>query len=150
MDNALADLRAQIGVPFHSNWYALDQSKISAFADLTEDWQFIHLDEERAAEQTPFGGTIAHGFLTLSMASRFYYDAITEPAGMALSLNYGFDKVRFLSPVRAGARVRGMFDLQGAEPRGDAGIMTDHALTIEIEGSDRPALAARWLTLLQF
>lgn len=140
---------ARVG-PQVSRWYALDQKRIDAFADITEDHQFIHLDPDRTRRETPFPDTIAHGFLTLSMASRFYYDAVSEPEGMTLSLNYGFDRVRFLSPVVSGKRIRGKFELQSAVPRGDTGVMTDHALTIEIEDEERPAVAARWLTLLDF
>lgn len=150
MDDAFKALEAQKGVVLRSGWHQMDQPRIDQFADITDDHQFIHLDAARTRAETPLPGTIAHGFLTLSMASRFYYDAIEEPAGMTMSLNYGFDKVRFLSPVPADARIRGVFDLQSVTPRGQAALLTDHALTIEIEGSARPAVAARWLTLLQF
>lgn len=150
MQTALDELTALIGVPMTSQWYQIDQARIDSFAEVTEDWQFIHLDAARTKAETPLPGTIAHGFLTLSMASRFYYDAISEPAGMTMSLNYGFDRLRFLAPVQSGARIRGVFDLQSVARRGDTALLTDHALRIEIEQSERPAVAARWLTLLQF
>ena len=91
-----------------SRWFLIDQKRIDAFADATEDWQFIHVDPE-AAKATPFGSTIAHGFLTLSMLSAIAYDALPRVSGLAMGVNYGFDKVRFVAPVRAGRRIRGRF-----------------------------------------
>lgn len=144
-------LAPRIGVALPaSRWITLDQARIDAFADLTEDHQFIHTDPVRAAAESPFGGTIAHGYLTLSMASAFAFDAMQEIPGQSASVNYGFDKVRFLSPVPAGARIRGQFVLKSATAKGDHAILQMHALTIEIEGSDTPALVADWLTLHQF
>lgn len=127
-----------------SRWFEIDQARINAFADATEDWQFIHVDPERAA-QTPFGGTIAHGFLTLSLASAMGYDALPPFEGVAMSVNYGFDKVRFVSPVRAGSKVRGRFKLKAAEDKGGGRWLITNELTIEIEGSDKPAVIADWL-----
>jgi Acyl dehydratase len=130
-----------------SPWFTVDQARIDAFAEVTEDRQFIHVDPVRAAE-TPFGGTIAHGYLTLSMLSHLAVTAeIPFPPARA-SLNYGFDKVRFLTPVRAGARIRGRFTLTGVEER-PGGLMLRLAVSVEIEGSDKPALAADWLVMLQ-
>lgn len=134
--------------PRLSAWMQVDQARIDAFADVTEDHQFIHLDAERAAAETPFGGTIAHGFLTLSMGSKFAYEVMEPIEGQTASINYGFDKVRFLSPVRAGSEIRGAFVLERAEPKGDTAILLDHAFTIEIKGQDTPALAARWLSMI--
>lgn len=128
-----------------SRWIALEQPRIDAFAEITEDRQFIHLDPVRAAAETPFGGTIAHGFLTLSMLPTLGYEALPPVDGATGSLNYGFDRLRFLSPVRAGSRVRARFDLARADPTPDH--LTLHMdVTVEIEGSDKPALAARWIT----
>ena len=131
----------EIGV---SRWFEIDQARIDAFADVTEDHQFIHVDPE-AARQTPFGGTIAHGFLTLSLASAMSYDAVRPLDGVAMGVNYGFDKLRFLAPVPAGSRVRGRFKLLSAEDKGGGRWLIKHELTIEIDGADKPALIAEWL-----
>ncbi|NHK26806.1 MaoC family dehydratase [Parvularcula flava] len=134
----------EVGV---SDWFTIDQQTINRFADVTHDHQFIHVDEEAAAK-TPFGGTVAHGFLTLSMLSH-----LAATAGMpvledlVMGINYGFDKVRFVQPVRAGKRVRGRFVL-GAVEEGSHGRFTlKFAVTVEIEGEEKPALAAEWLTM---
>ncbi|RZJ03125.1 MAG: MaoC family dehydratase [Brevundimonas sp.] len=131
----------EVGV---SKWIEIDQARIDAFADVTEDHQFIHIDPE-AAKQTPFGGTIAHGFLTLSLASAMSYDAVPKLDGVVMGVNYGFDKLRFLSPVKAGSRVRGRFKLLSAEDKGGGRWLIKHELTVEIEGGDKPALIAEWL-----
>jgi acyl dehydratase len=135
----------EVGV---SRWIEVDQARIDAFARITEDEQFIHVDPERAAT-TPFGGTIAHGFLTLSLASAMSYDAVAPLDGMVMGVNYGFDKLRFLAPVPAGSRVRGRFRLLSAEDKGSQDGVTrwllKHELTVEIEGADKPALIAEWL-----
>ena len=127
-----------------SRWFEIDQARIDAFADVTEDRQFIHVDPE-AARQTPFGGTIAHGFLTLSLASAMSYDAVKPLDGVVMGVNYGFDKLRFLAPVPAGARIRGRFKLLSAEDKGAGRWLIKHELTIEIDGADKPALIAEWL-----
>lgn len=131
----------EVGV---SRWFEIDQARIDAFADITEDHQFIHVDPE-AAGQTPFGGTIAHGFLTLSLASAMSYDAVKPLDGVVMGVNYGFDKLRFLAPVPAGSRVRGRFKLLSAEDKGGGRWLIKHELTIEIDGADKPALIAEWL-----
>ena len=149
-DQALAALREQIGhVYAPSRWITADQPTIDRFADTTQDDQFIHVDPTRAA-QTPLGGTIAQGFLTLSLASRFSYDCLKELPGQHMGINYGLDRLRFLAPVPAGARVRGHFTLTDATARDDAAILRRVALRIEIAGGDTPALVADWLTLLLF
>lgn len=127
-----------------SRWFLIDQACIDAFADITEDRQFIHIDPERAA-RTPFGGTIAHGFLTLSLASAMSYDAVKPLDGVVMGVNYGFDKLRFLAPVPAGSRVRGRFKLLSAEDKGGGRWLIKQELTVEIEGADKPALIAEWL-----
>jgi len=145
---AIADLAARAGgAPFVSRWFLLDQARIDAFAAATEDRQFIHVDPV-AAKATPFGGTIAHGFLTLAMLSAMVEDALPPVAGLALSVNYGFDRVRFVAPVRAGARVRGVFALAEAKRRSPRQWLIRYDATIEIEGADKPALVAQWLTML--
>ncbi|MGB7240971.1 MAG: MaoC family dehydratase [Sulfitobacter sp.] len=141
-----ACLGAEIGV---SRWFAIDQSRIDAFAETTEDRQFIHLDPERAA-MTPFGGTVAHGFLTLSMLSAMSYDALPKLRGQTTSVNYGFDKLRFVAPVIRRARIRGRFTLDRIEEREDRSLMLLLAVTIEIENHDRPAISALWRVLFLF
>ena len=131
----------EVGV---SKWIEIDQARINAFADATEDWQFIHVDPE-AAKQTPFGGTIAHGFLTLSLMSAMTYDAVPPLDDVAMGVNYGFDKLRFIAPVPAGSKVRGRFKLLSAEDKGGGRWLIKHEVTVEIEGSDKPALIAEWL-----
>ena len=135
----------EVGV---SRWITVDQARIDAFARITEDEQFIHVDPE-AAKHTPFGGTIAHGFLTLSLASAMSYDAVAPLDGVVMGVNYGFDKLRFLAPVPAGSRIRGRFRLLSAEDKGAQDGVTrwllKHELTVEIEGADKPALIAEWL-----
>lgn len=131
----------EVGV---SKWFDVTQARIDAFADCTEDHQFIHVDPE-AARATPFGGTIAHGFLTLSLASAMSYDAVAPLEGVVMGVNYGFDKLRFLAPVPAGSRIRGRFKLLSADNKGDGRWLLKHELTVEIEGADKPALVAEWL-----
>lgn len=133
----------EVGV---SRWFLVDQKRIDAFADATEDWQFIHVDPE-AAQATPFGSTIAHGFLTLSMLSAIAYDALPRVSGLAMGVNYGFEKVRFVAPVRAGRRIRGRFRLEALTQRGARDWQSRKAVTVEIEGEDKPALIAEWLSL---
>ena len=133
----------QVGV---SRWFEVSQARIDAFADCTEDRRFIHVDPE-AAQATPFGGTIAHGFLTLSLASAMSYDAVAPLEGAVMGINYGFDRLRFLAPVRAGSRIRGRFRLLSAEDKGARRWLLKHEITVEIEGEDKPALIAEWLAM---
>jgi len=144
LDEIRARAGEEIGI---STWFAIDQDRIAAFADATEDRQFIHLDPDAAA-QTPFGGTIAHGFLTLSLLSRMAAEAVLVPPSTKVVINYGLDRVRFLAPVRSGKKVRGRFVLEGVEERPGGQILLRHRVTIEIEGEDKPALSAQWLVLL--
>ncbi|QPH53604.1 MaoC family dehydratase [Pontivivens ytuae] len=138
-------LRVQVGEEVGlSRWFTVDQSRINVFATITEDDQFIHTDIDRAAG-TPFGGPIAHGFLTLSLLSAMAYDAVPVPEGATFGVNCGFDRIRFLAPVPSGAQIRGRFVLEGVEEDG-AQITTRHAVTVEIEGQDKPALVALWIT----
>src|SRR5919205_4083664 len=118
----------EVGV---SDWILVDQARIDAFADVTEDPQFIHVDPEAAAK-TPFGGTIAHGFLTLSLLSRMAADAMLRPEGVKMGVNYGFDKVRFMAPVRSGKRVRGRFRLDRFEEKRPGQWQFVHNVTVEI------------------
>ena len=131
-------------------WFEVTQDQVDRFADVTFDHQFIHVDPERAAA-TPFGGTIAHGFLTLSMLSHLAAGASSAPArperyaGMSMGINYGFNKVRFVSPVRVGSRIRARGVTVDVERKGDA-IEVTRDITVEIEGQDKPALVAQWVT----
>jgi acyl dehydratase len=144
---AIDDLRARIGSEIGvSRWFDISQSRIDAFADVTEDRQFIHVDPE-AARATPFGGTIAHGFLTLSMLSAIAYDALPRIAELAMGVNYGFDKLRFIAPVRAGSRIRGRFKLEAVTRRSATEYQARNVVTVEIEDHAKPALIAEWLSL---
>jgi acyl dehydratase len=143
IDAFIALAGTEIGI---SNWMTIDQKRIDAFAEVTEDRQFIHVDPE-AARASPFGGTIAHGFLTLSMLSALAMDALPEIEGRAMGVNYGFEKLRFLSPVPAGARIRGRFKLDSVTVRSPTEFLSRNIVTVEIEGAEKPALVAEWLTL---
>ncbi len=136
-------LGQDIGV---SDWALIDQKMIDAFAGVTFDPYFIHTDPERAKQETQFGGTIAHGFLTLSMLSAMAYDALPDIKGRTVGMNYGFDKIRFISPVPSGSRIRGRFKLADLQ-RKPGQVVVKYAVTVEIEGMEKPALAAEWLTL---
>jgi len=134
----------EVGV---SGWLTIDQPRIDAFAEATEDRQFIHVDPEAAAN-TPFGGTVAHGFLSLSMLSRMGAEAMLIPDRVTMAGNYGLDRVRFIAPVPAGKRIRGRFVLDSIEERAPGQLLVRHSVTVEIEGVDKPALTAQWLGLL--
>lgn len=130
-----------------SDWLLIDQDRVNAFADDTLDHQFIHVDPEAAAK-TPFGGTIAHGFLTLSLLSHFAGTAIgCGLDGTVMGVNYGLDKVRFLSPVKVGQRIRATGTLLSAEQKRPGQFLIKQEVVIEIEGEDKPALIAEWLTM---
>lgn len=144
----LAEIRAAIGSEVGvSSWLLVDQARIHAFAEATDDRQFIHVNETAAA-QTPFGGTIAHGFLSLSLLSAMGTEAMLLPEGLTMVVNYGLDRVRFLAPVRCGSRVRGRFTLDSVEEKAPGQILMRHSVTVEIERSDKPALSAVWLGLV--
>jgi acyl dehydratase len=130
-----------------SSWLTIDQARIDGFAEATEDRQFIHVDPAAAA-LTPFGGTVAHGFLSLSLLSRMAVEVLRVPPSLRMVVNYGLDRVRFVAPVRSGKRVRGRFRLDCVEDRGAGQLLLRHHATVEIEGEDRPALTADWLALL--
>lgn len=142
-----AELESMIGQDFGiSDWALIDQGKINAFADVTYDPYFIHTDPARAEQETSFGGAIAHGFLTLSMLSAMAYDALPDIKGRTVGMNYGFDKIRFLSPVPAGSRIRGRFRIASVQRKPGQAVVK-YAVTVEIEGKEKPALAAEWLTI---
>ena len=127
-----------------SDWILVDQARIDAFADVTEDHQFIHVDPERAAK-TPFRGTVAHGFLTLSLLSRMAEGVMLRPESLRMAVNYGFDKVRFMGPVKSGKRVRGRFRMLSAEEKRASQWQITYEVTVEIEGEEKPALIADWI-----
>jgi len=134
----------EIGV---SSWHVLDQKRIDTYADVIEDHQFIHVDPEQAKD-TPFGTTIAHGFLTMSLLSVMSYEVMPAIEGTAMGVNYGFDKLRFISPVKSGKRVRGRFLLAEATLRKPGELQSRTNVTVEIEGEDKPALVADWIGLI--
>jgi acyl dehydratase len=144
----LIDIKSRIGEEVGvSGWIPIDQARIDAFAEATEDRQFIHVDPAASA-RGPFGGTIAHGFLSLSLLSRMGAEAMLVPDGMKVAINYGLDRVRFLAPVRSGRRVRGRFTLDSVEEKAPGQWLLHHNVTVEIEDEEKPALAALWLTLI--
>lgn len=138
-------LQSLIGKVSISPWFTIDQHRIDGFADVTEDHQFLHVDVEAAANG-PFGGTIAHGFLSLSMLSKMAKTAVPLEGASAV-LNYGFDRIRFLTPVPSGARIRGHFTFANVSPRGTGQTLLQYKVEVEIEGVVKPALSADWLVL---
>ena len=140
------ELSAMVGQSFTSRWVIVDQARIDAFAKVTEDEQFIHVDPERASA-TAFGGTVAHGFLTLSLLSAMAYSALPRIDGAVHGVNYGFDRVRFVRPVPSGSRMRGHFILKALTPRSAQEWQLTYEVSVEIEGAEKPALAATWLTM---
>ncbi|HXL69337.1 MAG TPA: MaoC family dehydratase [Xanthobacteraceae bacterium] len=141
-------LKARIGEEVGvSDWHLIDQARIDGFAEVTDDHQFIHVDPVRAKAETPFGGTIAHGFLTLSMLATMGYEALPLIENRAMGINYGLDKVRFLQPVRAGSRLRARYKLRDVTERSAKEVMFRYEVTVEIEGSDKPALYAESIAL---
>ncbi len=131
-----------------SAWHVVDQRRIDEFADCTGDRQWIHVDVERAKRESPYGGTIAHGYLTLSLAAPLSIEAGVVPPDAAAALNYGLDKVRFIAPVKAGSRVRNRVVLLAVEAKSAGRVLLTLQNTIEIEGESKPALLAESLALL--
>ncbi len=148
---SLADVPGLVGQELGiSDWITVDQTMINQFADATLDHQFIHVDPARAAAKSPFGGTIAHGFLTLSLLSAMNFGTVPKIREQTMGINYGFDRVRFMSPVKSGARVRGHFTLSECRFRGAGMLMTSYDVSVEVEGEKKPALTANWITIVQF
>lgn len=144
----LDDIRSNVGQAVGtSDWIVVDQDRINAFADATEDHQFIHVDPQAAAA-AGFGGTIAHGFLSLSLLSRMAADVMLIPDTTKMAVNYGLDRVRFLAPVKAGKRIRGHFTLDGIEEKAPGQLLIRQTVSVEIEGEEKPALTAQWLGLI--
>jgi acyl dehydratase len=141
------DLEREIGTELGvSDWLLIDQERVDRFADVTMDHQFVHVDPERA-RATPFGGTIAHGLLTLSLIVPLCLAFVPKLANTKLLVNYGFDKVRFSAPVRVGKRIRAHGTLRGVEERKPGNVIVKIDVTIEIENEEKPALVAEWLSL---
>ncbi|HLL31069.1 MAG TPA: MaoC family dehydratase [Allosphingosinicella sp.] len=145
---SIEDIQSKVGTEVGvSDWILVDQARIDGFAGITEDPQFIHIDPEAAAK-TPFGGTVAHGFLTLSLLSRMAADAMLRPENLKMGVNYGFERVRFMAPVRSGKRIRGRFTLDRFEEKRPGQWQFVHNVTVEIEGEEKPALVADWIGLI--
>ena len=144
---SLEAVKAAVGQELVSPWRIVTQQMIDQFADATDDHQFIHCDPERAAKEAPFGGTIAHGFLTLSLLSAMTFETVPPIEGTTMGVNNGFDTLRFLAPVKTGSRIRTKFVLAAMKARPSGWIETAHDITVEIEDAPKPALTARWLTL---
>ncbi len=128
----------------HSDWFEIDQERINAFADATLDHQFIHVDPEAAAK-TPFGGTIAHGFLTLSMLPYLMKELTLIPENVMMGVNYGFNSLRFINPVAVNSKIRAAATIKEVVEKKPGQILVTYSVAIEIEGVDKPALVAEWL-----
>lgn len=145
IDTLIQKTGSDVGV---SDWHVVTQAMIDGFAGVTGDHQFIHVDPERAKKETPFGGTIAHGYLMLSLLAPMGYEALPPIDGVAIRINYGLDKVRFLNPVKPGSRVRARYKLREVTKRGEKEFLLKNEVTVEIEGMDKPALYAESLTVI--
>lgn len=144
---ALSAYRALVGQEIGvSRWFEIDQARVDRFADVTEDWQYIHVDPVAAAS-SPLGGTIAHGYLTLSLLTPMAFDVVPSVAGAEMLVNYGMNSLRFLSPVPVGSRICGRFQFRSLERRGDRQWRSEFGVSVEIEGASAPALVAEWVTL---
>ena len=133
----------------YGEWFEVDQNRINDFADATIDHQFIHVDPERALAETPFGVTIAHGFLSLSLLVHLTASlpvAIPKMEGQLMGINYGFEKIRFINPVLAGARIRAQSKISSVELKEPTAVNITRTITVEIEGQNKPAMVAEWIT----
>ena len=134
-------------------WLLIDQDRINAFADVTEDHQFIHVDPEACKQMSPWGVPIAHGFLTLSLLTHLSASIPTPPErleGIVMGVNYGFDKVRFVNPVKVGQKIRGTSVLSAVDQKDPSTLQVNKTITVEIEGETKPALVAEWVTRLVY
>jgi|ERR1041385_7188206 len=150
----LAKIEAAVGTTEGTgDWFTVDQDLINLFADATHDHQWIHVDPERCAEMSPWKAPIAHGFLTLSMLTHLSASIARDPApfeGVVMGVNYGFDKVRFVTPVKVGSRVRATSVLADAKLKDPNSVQVTRTMTVEIEGEAKPALVADWLTMVVY
>ena len=133
-----------------SEWITLDQAMISTFADVTRDHQFIHIDPERAKKETNFGGTIAHGFFTLSLLSGLAEKSFPSVEGTVELLNYGMDKLRFLAPVPTGGRIRAHFKMADCRLKDEGHLLVRYSVSVEIENQEKPAFVCEWLAMVLF
>lgn len=141
------ELKEYIDKPLEpSEWVLIDQDRIDSFADATLDHQYIHVDKEKAA-QTPFGGTIAHGYLTMSLISHFLPECSVQPLGTVMGINYGSDMMRFLQPVPVGSEVRGSATLKEVTEKAPGQLLLKNEIEVQIRGEDKPALVAEVLSL---
>ena len=153
-ENAFQLHQAAIGQPEGSGeWLEVTQERINAFADVTEDHQFIHVDPEACAQMSPWGVPIAHGFLTLSLLTKLM-ETVPQPAerltGIVMGVNYGFEKVRFVNPVKVGSKIRATSVLSGVDAKDANTLQVTKTVTVEIEGESKPALVAEWVTRLVY
>lgn len=144
LDSAAAFHAASGSARFVSEWFEIDQDRVQRFADVTDDHQWIHVDPKRAALESPFGGAIAHGFLTLSLLPMWLEQCV--PLVQRMSVNYGLNRVRFVTPVLVGSRLRGIFNVGEVSDVGDGGVQVSWHITIEIDGSERPAGVVEFVT----
>ena len=148
---AYESMESLVGLdPVAGDWFELTQERINDFADTTLDHQFIHIDPERALKETPFGSTIAHGFLILSLSTKLFVDVVGEIEGEKMGINYGFNKLRFVNPVKSNDMIRGVFRLKEITRRNLNEILFTHDLTIEIKNVKKPAIVCEWLNLSIF
>ncbi len=149
-ENAYALIKAAIGQPAAAgDWFLVDQARIDAFAEVTEDRQFIHVDPQKSAELSPYGVTIAHGFLTLSLLSHLATSVPVDPAtleGIVMGVNYGFEKVRFVAPVPVDSNVRATGTVAAVDLKDPNTLQVTRTMTVEVEGGTKPALVAEWVT----
>lgn len=145
LEKAQTLVGTEVGI---TDWLEVTQERVNQFAEATGDFQFIHIDTERAKAETPFGGTIAHGYLTLSLLPMLSAQTTTvRIEGTRMTINYGLDKVRFLTPVLVGKRIRARFELVSVEEKKPGNVLIKHRVTVEIDGSDKPAMIAESLGL---
>jgi acyl dehydratase len=153
-ENAFAVLSKSIGTSEgEGEWFLVDQDRINAFAEVTEDRQFIHVDPELSAQMSPWGVPIAHGFLTLSLLTHLLGSVKQDPAaleGILMGVNYGFEKVRFVNPVKVGSKVRALSTIAAVEQKDANTLHVTRSITVEIEGETKPALVAEWVTRLVY
>lgn len=153
-DNAYAVLQASVGKPQgDGDWFLIDQQRINAFAEVSEDRQFIHVDPEQCAQLSPWGVPIAHGFLTLSLLTVLMATVPQDPKsleGILMGVNYGFEKVRFINPVKVDAKIRANSVISAVEQKDPNTLQVTRTVTVEIEGEAKPALVAEWVTRLVY
>lgn len=146
---SLTELRAKSGQEIGtSSWITIDQSRIDAFADVTDDSQYLHVDPDRAKNEGPFGVTIAHGYLTLSLVTSMIYEVVPQVSEFPTIVNYGINKLRFLAPVPVNSQIRGHIDLMSLKDRARGGAVAEYKVTVEIKGEDHPALVLQTLAMM--